>query len=95
MNEMFVFVKYWTLNLTFSHPIPQVEFFFVSPKQLRVFLNFNVQNLKYVYRLYSLKFVGRGCRIFFFSPSIAFIMNSIYKGLLEVTHKANEEKILL
>ena len=27
----------------------------------------------------------------FFSPSIAFIITSIYKGLLEVTNKANEE----
>ena len=31
----------------------------------------------------------------FLSPSIAAIISSIYKGQLEVTHEANEEKILL
>ena len=32
---------------------------------------------------------------FSFSPNIAFIINTIHKGLLEVANKVNGEKILL
>ena len=77
-------------------PVPKWSFL-VSTEQLEVFLIFQHLYSKsetYVHALFP-KVSWARMYNFSLSPSIAFVRNSTYKGLIEVTNKVNAEKIIL
>ena len=91
--------KYFEVKFFFNNlplPPPPMFSFFVSPEQSRVFPLFYhlfPNSEAYINAIFP-EICWQGCS-FSFSPSIAFIINATYKGLLEVTNKINGEKILL